>query len=433
MGSGQSKDEKKLIVSTAPVASDKRASFFNRLAGISDATNASLQTPSTGGAGESSASPVPRSVTSESSGAVATSDTSSPQNLAQQPSADAITATVKSRREFFNRIQNLSDSGIAATAKKLGISLENSPTVSPASPPNPAVTRRGSKPSLRSSASENERLSQRANISLRDFHLFWCEASDAVSKHVIQTCGSSVFPDSISLQLLYGRLGDGENAYQEDKLSDPGAYIVAAATLYGQTKDDPAWRMGSDALTGHERLPFDEFQKVLKLPKDNAVTPLKMLKDILNQHTGNTPKGSPGGVPEQKPEVVTFCKDELVDALLWPLNQESTYSDMFFATFKLFMTPREVLTGLLQSFTLVLPENYTSKERAFYQKYRRPIQIRVIKVLLKWMYSYWEDFCESPSLMKDLQQLAEYFASADEKGEAPFYTDALKIRAAIHD
>lgn len=115
----------------------------------------------------------------------------------------------------------------------------------------------------------------------------------------------------------------------------------------------------------------------------------------------------------------------LVDALLFPLNQDSTYAQEFLSGYRFFMSAQEVLDSLIGWYNVDLQEGQKS-ELDFLRKHRRPIQNKVVSLLLLWINHHWQDFLSSRVLSKDLSVFVHYLSQVS-------YGDHQKLTQGIRE
>jgi hypothetical protein len=89
--------------------------------------------------------------------------------------------------------------------------------------------------------------------------------------------------------------------------------------------------------------------------------------------------------------------NQLLDALIFPLDQDSTYQEVFLASYRFFTTATEVCHALYGWLNVQIDP----KKSSIHDK-THSIQLKAIKVMLCWMKNYWLDFHQDPNLFAQL-------------------------------
>ncbi|KAI8804754.1 ras guanine nucleotide exchange factor domain-containing protein [Cladochytrium replicatum] len=135
--------------------------------------------------------------------------------------------------------------------------------------------------------------------------------------------------------------------------------------------------------------------------------------------------------------------DSLLDALIFPLINDMSYAEVFFATYRFFLSPSHVLASLIKWYNVVLPtivpgspgypqlrksEGFerTQSQMVFYRRHRKYIQARAIKCMLLWVTNHWLDFQTNPGMLSELQSFVNEISSVS-------FGDSQKISHAIRE
>ncbi|KAJ3087691.1 hypothetical protein HK102_010489 [Quaeritorhiza haematococci] len=107
-------------------------------------------------------------------------------------------------------------------------------------------------------------------------------------------------------------------------------------------------------------------------------------------------------------EFITSGKPlDLLDALIFPLNQDQSYAEVFLATYRFFMPSSKVLDGLIEWYNVDVDEDCTPTEEQFLKRNRKYIQARAAKILLMWIKNHWQDFHDDKPLLAELMGFVE--------------------------
>ncbi|KAJ3417635.1 hypothetical protein HDV05_000092 [Chytridiales sp. JEL 0842] len=94
--------------------------------------------------------------------------------------------------------------------------------------------------------------------------------------------------------------------------------------------------------------------------------------------------------------------EALIDALIFPLNQDNSYAEVFLATYRFFLPASDVLTSLIEWYNVEVDEEATPQQELYLKKNRKFFRQRAIKVILTWVKNHWHDFHSDPSLLEEL-------------------------------
>ncbi|KAJ3031348.1 UNVERIFIED_CONTAM: hypothetical protein HDU68_004765, partial [Siphonaria sp. JEL0065] len=97
--------------------------------------------------------------------------------------------------------------------------------------------------------------------------------------------------------------------------------------------------------------------------------------------------------------------ESLVDALIFPLNQDNSYTEVFLASYRFFMPASELLTSLIEWYNVELdPSTATPAQEVYFKQRRRLFRGRAAKVLLTWIKNHWHDFHVDRELLDELNE-----------------------------
>ncbi|KAJ3021295.1 UNVERIFIED_CONTAM: hypothetical protein HDU68_009698 [Siphonaria sp. JEL0065] len=97
--------------------------------------------------------------------------------------------------------------------------------------------------------------------------------------------------------------------------------------------------------------------------------------------------------------------ESLVDALIFPLNQDNSYTEVFLASYRFFMPASELLTSLIEWYNVELdPSTATPSQEVYFKQRRRLFRGRAAKVLLTWIKNHWHDFHVDRELLDELNE-----------------------------
>lgn len=101
----------------------------------------------------------------------------------------------------------------------------------------------------------------------------------------------------------------------------------------------------------------------------------------------------------------------LIDGMIFPLNQDMTFSEVFLASFRFFMPAQTVLNSLIGWYNVDADDAKKPGSEAFVKKFRKAIRSRSIKIMIAWIRNHWLDFQEQPKLYADLQDFVEFVSN----------------------
>lgn len=95
------------------------------------------------------------------------------------------------------------------------------------------------------------------------------------------------------------------------------------------------------------------------------------------------------------------CKN-LLDGLIFPLDQDMSYGEVFLATYRFFIPAQTLLESLVGWYNCKADDARKPGSEAFLKRCRKGIQARSIRVLVTWIRNHWTDFHEDPKLTDSL-------------------------------
>ncbi|KAJ3226853.1 hypothetical protein HK099_003965 [Clydaea vesicula] len=193
----------------------------------------------------------------------------------------------------------------------------------------------------------------------------------------------ATFPPDISLKVIFGsKLASNRTISQ----------LLWAAKCYENVKTEAIWNENVKEADSSTDDVTDEIKyRILNIFSDGRITELEYKHDI-----------------EEQCDFVKAGKPlDLLDALIFPLDQDATFAEAFLATYRFFIPSEKVLDSLLEWYNVDLYEDCLSSEELFLKRNRKLIQKRSIKVILMWIKNYWLDFVLSKKLFQDLNFFVE--------------------------
>ncbi|TPX65868.1 hypothetical protein SpCBS45565_g04905 [Spizellomyces sp. 'palustris'] len=355
----------------------------------------------------------------------ATSDTSSPKGTAGSP---ALTSP----------ILNMSG-GVGGRKGKKALS-----TTLPGSPGGIAETE--SDRSLPSPSSSNPPpIREHRRTSSRGFREWYARFSSEIAKQRLEGMAEETeFPDPITLESMFGSKISGAQ--------DAVACLSKAHTCFEFARQEPRW-----IKKGDKEAPGIQKEK-------KAVADLELLDDVACkyrpldifqegrlatlQYSDSTNGPTLGIITSGKPE-------DLMDALIFPLDQDMSYAEVFLATYRFFMTGKPLLDNLIEWYNVDLDQDLLSssapvastsqdttdsvetptatanpafhhQHEQFLKKHRKHIQSRAIRVLLMWIKDHWHDFQEDGVLYLTLMAFLDHVSSVS-------FGDGQKMTQAIRE
>ena len=116
----------------------------------------------------------------------------------------------------------------------------------------------------------------------------------------------------------------------------------------------------------------------------------------------------------------------LIDALIFPLEQNINYVQEFLFGYRFFMSSMEILEALIAWYNVDCPQDAQKPQMDFWRKSRRAIQNNVVSVLLLWIKHHWQDFLSDKELTKELNVFIQYLSQVS-------YGDHQKMTQCIRE
>lgn len=116
----------------------------------------------------------------------------------------------------------------------------------------------------------------------------------------------------------------------------------------------------------------------------------------------------------------------LIDALIFPLDQNINYVQEFLFGHRFFMSSMDTLEALIAWYNVDIPQDAQKPQIDFLRKNRRAIQNNVISVLLIWIKNDWQDFLTDKNLTKELNIFVQYLSQVS-------YGDHQKMTQCIRE
>ncbi|KAJ3210842.1 hypothetical protein HDU82_007273 [Entophlyctis luteolus] len=118
--------------------------------------------------------------------------------------------------------------------------------------------------------------------------------------------------------------------------------------------------------------------------------------------------------------------ESLVDALIFPLNQDNSYTEVFLATYRYLMPANELLTSLIEWYNVELdPETATPVQESYFKQRKKQFRGRAAKVLLTWIKNHWHDFHMDKELLDELSEFVGDLAEVS-FGDSQRMTQAIR-------
>ncbi|KAI8922126.1 hypothetical protein DFJ77DRAFT_12701 [Powellomyces hirtus] len=272
-------------------------------------------------------------------------------------------------------------------------------------------------------------------------------ANDAVKQRLEEMSEERTFPDPITLDFIFG-----------SKLSGPKDAVhsfAKASRCYETSRKDPLWD-----VRGNNEAPGTH--------KGRDTVHLELVDDIAYKyrpldifHDGKL-KGVSYSQAVHGPVldiIVDGRRDDLLDALIFPLEQDMSYAEVFLATFRFYMPSDLLMDSLIEWYNVDIDPEIASapltsaidpsgtdsladispgtapqtdaayhrpQHESFLKKHRKHIQSRVVRVLMMWVKNHWHDFQEDAALFKMLQAFVDHIASIG-------FGDGQKLSQAVRE
>ncbi|KAJ3339528.1 RasGEF [Gonapodya sp. JEL0774] len=217
--------------------------------------------------------------------------------------------------------------------------------------------------------------------------------------------GTSVLPKVQVISPDDDGLGEGAEPPSDDAFE----CMEWVARCYEKRKREGAWDVRKDG----DGTPAAQPKKLLSSSKLRSA---KRVLDIFEDAPGMRLPGvvydsSPDDQgPPSIPQSATI--QGLVDAAIFPTNQDGSYTDTLVSIYYLTTTPLNFLLHLISWYAVFPPADPANVP--FYDRIRRPVQNRAISVIVRWIQLRFLDF----HLDKQLLDILAKWTDLLEKGEA---------------
>ncbi|KAI8825093.1 uncharacterized protein EV422DRAFT_245136 [Fimicolochytrium jonesii] len=248
-------------------------------------------------------------------------------------------------------------------------------------------------------------------------------ANDALKQRIEELGQNVVFEEPITLQFLF--------ANKALPVADTALSIARSAACYRAIRKDPSWSERRDGEA--HGITREKNPEYLELAEDVACRyrPLDIFSEGRLQTVAY-------GVSEYASlnVVQSGAPEDLLDALIFPMDQDMSYAEVFLATFRFFMTTHTVLNSLIEWYNVdIEPESRTpitpkadgvlehpedsidippadqrAHQELFLKKNRKGIQARVVKTIMTWIKNHWQDFQDDVRLFMTLQVFVDHIS-----------------------
>lgn len=124
-------------------------------------------------------------------------------------------------------------------------------------------------------------------------------------------------------------------------------------------------------------------------------------------------------------EIKTGSSKALMDALIFPLDQDSYFAQEFLCAYRFFLSGQDLLDTLVGWYN-VDAQDADKRDLDFLRLHRRQIQVKVMSVLLSWVRDHFQDFLANRTLHGQLMLFVKYLSQAS-------YGDHQKITTAVRE
>jgi hypothetical protein len=101
--------------------------------------------------------------------------------------------------------------------------------------------------------------------------------------------------------------------------------------------------------------------------------------------------------------VLKGTRQSLLDRLFFPLEQDSTYSEIFLMNHRFFMSSLDLLDGIIGWYNVYVDNNVNVPKKLL-----PSIRERAIVILRSWIKNNWFDFESNPQLYMNLKKFMQY-------------------------
>lgn len=100
-----------------------------------------------------------------------------------------------------------------------------------------------------------------------------------------------------------------------------------------------------------------------------------------------------------------------MDALIFPLNQDMSFPEVFLATYRFFVGSQTLLGCLIGWYNADADNTKKPGSEEFLGKHKDAIQARTIRVMISWIRNHWIDFNNNSGLESELDVFVDYVSN----------------------
>nr|KAJ3423248.1 hypothetical protein HK105_007584 [Polyrhizophydium stewartii] len=176
---------------------------------------------------------------------------------------------------------------------------------------------------------------------------------------------------------------------------NPVEHLMWAAKEYEGWKRNPLWNVREEESSASDAAQedIDMAVRLVDIVSEARIAGLMYEEDLKIGDLDMVMLGSP---------------KDLMDGLIFPLDQDMSFAEVFVATYRFFMPAQDLLDCLVGWYNADAEDTRFPGSEAFLRKNRKQIQNRAVRVLLMWIRNHWHDFHNDPRLYAELNFFVDY-------------------------
>ncbi|KAJ3262063.1 hypothetical protein HK103_003919 [Boothiomyces macroporosus] len=222
----------------------------------------------------------------------------------------------------------------------------------------------------------------------KEFYINLLKANDVQYKNRLD---DNPTPTQFDLMAIFGR---------KNPIIDPIDRMMWIAKCYYLTRRDQTWSTKGDTGSTANLFAADK-KPVLIPPKTLNQSPEKVIPGVV--YDDSTFSGMA--------MITSGDVRSLLDSLLFPIDQDMSFAEIFLANYRFFVSSMEVFECLIGWYNSDLEPGQKPASDANYRKLKKNVQQRSLRILLVWIRNHWNDFHVNPKLYSALNDFINTLAT----------------------
>ncbi|KAJ3326300.1 hypothetical protein HDV06_000176 [Boothiomyces sp. JEL0866] len=198
-------------------------------------------------------------------------------------------------------------------------------------------------------------------------------------------------PTQFDLMTIFGR---------KNPIVDPLDRMMWIAKCYYLTRRDQSWSTKGDTGSTANLFATDK-KPILIPPKTLNQNPEKVIDGVV--YDDSTFAGMA--------MITSGDVKSLLDSLLFPIDQDMSFAEVFLANYRFFVSSMDVFECLIGWYNSDLEPGQKPASDANYRKLKKNVQQRSLRILLVWIRNHWNDFHVNPKLYGALNDFINVLAT----------------------